>query len=317
MSFEIAGRHGVRRRTPGGAARNGASPHTNGAALPVPSPPAERPRCSLTIDVEDWYQSSVDYDAPITDRVVRNTDRILRILDETGRKATFFVQGRVAETYPRLVQRLAVLGHEVQSHGHTHRPLFRMDRRALRAELDVARKTVEDAAQVRVTAFRAPDFSILQKNLWALEVLSECGFEVDSSIFPLVTKRYGIPDWPLTPSRIRLPNGARITEVPVAIWRSGRLRLPVAGGGYFRLLPEMVLSRAIKGILAEQRPAIIYCHPYEFNPNELEDYRHSVPASFRLHQGLGRAQFGGRIKRLLATLPFGRLDHVLAAWESA
>ncbi len=313
MSFETLDRRDARHRGLNGAVRNGTSPRVQGHA-PAPAP-LVRPQCSLTVDVEDWYQSSVDYDAPITDRVVRNTDRVLEILNDCGAKGTFFVQGLVAEKFPGLVRRLVALGHEVQSHGHTHRPLHGMDRRALRAELDTSRKAIEDAAGVRVTAFRAPDFSILSSNLWALEVLSECGYEVDSSIFPMATKRYGISEWPLTPSRVRLPNGAQILEVPVAVWRRGRLRFPVAGGGYFRLLPEPLVGRALRGILAEQRPAVLYCHPYEFNPGEPSEYRHSVPLSFRLHQGLGRSWFGGRIRRLLSTLPFGRLDEVLASWE--
>jgi peptidoglycan-N-acetylglucosamine deacetylase len=72
------------------------------------------------------YQSCVDYDAPITDRVVRNVERLVAVLDEAQVKATFFVQGRVAETFPRLVRDLVEEGHEVQSHGYSHRPLFRM-----------------------------------------------------------------------------------------------------------------------------------------------------------------------------------------------
>src|SRR5688500_6429711 len=86
------------------------------------------PRCAFTIDVEDWYQSTVDFDAPISERVVRNTERVLALLDECNVKATFFVQGLVARKFPRLLQTLLAEGHEIQSHGFSHRPLFAMDR---------------------------------------------------------------------------------------------------------------------------------------------------------------------------------------------
>ena len=96
-------------------------------AAPRTSPDdGSTPRHAFTVDVEDWYQSCIDYDAPITERVVRNVDRMLVLLDDCGVKGTFFVQGRVAETFPGLVRSLSDLGHEVQSHGHTHRPLFAM-----------------------------------------------------------------------------------------------------------------------------------------------------------------------------------------------
>lgn len=275
-----------------------------------------RPEAALTVDVEDWYQSSVDLDAPITSRVVRNMERVRGLLDECDVKATFFVQGMVAETFPRLLQELLAEGHEIQSHGYSHRPLYRMNREGLRQELDRSRKTIEDACGVRVTAFRAPDFSILEGNLWALEVLAEQGFEVDSSIFPMAMKRYGVADWSLAPERVALPNGAAILEVPVAVWQAPGLRAPVAGGGYFRLLPQAVVEMALRSILKAQRPAILYCHPYEFNPEELDDYRGQVSPMFRAYQGLGRRSFVGRMRHLLKTLPFGRFDEVIRTWES-
>jgi polysaccharide deacetylase family protein (PEP-CTERM system associated) len=286
---------------------------------PEPAAPAATgattPTCSFTIDVEDWYQSSVDFDAPITERVVRNVERLCAVLDECGVKATFFVQGRVAETFPRLLRDMLADGHEIQSHGYSHRPLYGMDRPALRTELEYACKTVEDACGVRVTAFRAPDFSILRENLWALEVLAELGFEVDSSIFPIRTHRYGITGWESGPHRVRLANGAELLEVPVAVWKVGPLKLPVAGGGYFRLLPQRLLERALRGILAQKRPAIVYCHPYEFSPEEMAEYRGRVSPMFRFTQGLGRGWFIQRVRRLLKTFPFGRFDRVIAPWQ--
>ena len=271
---------------------------------------------AFTVDVEDWYQSCVDYDAPITERVVRNVERLLAVLDETRVKGTFFVQGRVAETFPKLVRDLVDEGHEVQSHGYSHRPLFRMNRAELLDEVKRSRATVEDAAGVPVSAFRAQDFSIGAENLWALETLAELGFTVDSSIFPLRTPRYGISGWPLGPHEVELPGGGRLLEVPVAVWAPGRWRIPVGGGGYFRVTPARLLARALRSI-ARTRPAIVYCHPYEFNPEELTEYRGTASARLLLIQGLGRGSFVGRVRHLLRTLPFGRFDDVLTSWGLA
>lgn len=284
-------------------------------ALPVNGEPG-RPRCAFTIDVEDWYQSTIDFDAPITERVLRNVSRACAVLDEHGLKGTFFVQGRVAETFPRLLQELLAAGHEIQSHGYSHRPLFSMDRRALRTELEYARKTVEDACGVRVTSFRAPDFSIVRQNLWALEILAEAGFEIDSSIFPMNMGRYGIAGWEIGPHRVTLPAGGEILEVPVAIATLAGMRIPVAGGGYIRLLPGPVLERALRSVLASGRPVILYCHPYEFSPEEMDEYRGRVAPAFRITQGIGRASFIRRVHHLLASLPFGRFDEVVAAWQA-
>lgn len=278
-------------------------------------PLGDRPLCAFTVDVEDWYQSSVDFDAPITDRVVRNTERILEILDRRNVKGTFFVQGRVAETFPKLLQRLVADGHEIQSHGYSHRPVNKMDKKALIVELELARKTVEDACGVQVTAFRAPDFTIDSENIWALEVLIETGFTVDSSIFPMRTHRYGISGYPTDPHRVQLPSGASILEVPVAIWASGKIRLPVAGGGYFRLIPGIILEKFFTSMMTKQ-PVIIYCHPYEYNAHDMDEYyKMDVSKTFLFTQGLGRAYYGKKMDNLFQRLPFGRFDQVLETWR--
>ena len=298
------------------------SPAGGGVRAIRPLGPLTRPRdplpaCALTVDVEDWYQSCIDFDAPISERVVRNTALLLEALEESGARATFFVQGLVAEAYPGLVRELVVAGHEVQSHAHTHRPLDRMSPAELREELVRGRAAVEDAAGVPVNAFRAPDFTIGADNLWALELLAETGFRVDSSIFPIRTRRYGIAGWELAPHRLDLESGAALLEAPVAVACLGRLRVPVAGGGYVRVAPGAVLRRLLRGIVAAGRPPIVYCHPYEFNPHELGEYRGRVPERFRRAQGLGRSAFVPRLQSLLATMRFGRLDDVLAAWGAA
>jgi polysaccharide deacetylase family protein (PEP-CTERM system associated) len=293
--------------------------HARAAGRPVTTPIAltpvapGQPQHALTVDVEDWFQSCIDYDAPITERVVRNSERLLAVLDDCAVKATFFVQGRVAETFPKLVETIAAEGHEVQSHGHTHRPLFGMDEPALRDELERAREAIEAASGTPVTAFRAPDFSILEDNLWALEVIADSGVTVDSSIFPLRTRRYGIQGWDVAPHLVTLSDGRPLLEVPVAVLGSGRRRLPVAGGGYVRVLPSALLVRAIGSIAKSGRPAVVYCHPYEFNPTELEQYRGRVPARTLRAQALGRRRFVPRLRRLLDSHAFGRLDDVLDA----
>jgi peptidoglycan-N-acetylglucosamine deacetylase len=297
------------KEAPHGASR---MPTTETLVLRRPDP--AEPVHAFTVDVEDWYQSCIDLDAPITERVVRNVERVLAILDECDVKATFFVQGLVAEAFPGMVADLVAAGHEVQSHGHSHRPLFTLDRDGLREELRRARATVEDAAGVRLTAFRAQDFSIRRDNLWALDLLAEAGFELDSSIFPLEMKRYGIAGWDVAPHAIELENGGRLVEVPVAVWTRGRRRIPVAGGGYFRVLPGPVLNRALAGIAASGRPGIVYTHPYEFNPSELGEYRGAAPSRYLRSQSLGRSSFARRVSGLLTRQRFGRLDEVLAAW---
>jgi hypothetical protein len=118
----------------------------------------------------------------------------------------------------------------------------------------------------------------------------------------------------LGPQQLVLASGASLLEVPVAVWQAGPVRVPVAGGGYFRLLPRPIVERGLRSIMASGRPVIVYCHPYEFSAGELDDYRRAVRLRTRLVHGLGRGQLVRRLRALLERLPFGRLDEVLTAW---
>lgn len=277
--------------------------------------PAAHPLCAFTIDVEDWFESSVDSSAPTSERVLWNMERLLTLLVDCGVKSTCFVQGHVAERFPQLVQQLATLGHDVQLHGHSHRLVYKMTEKEFRQELESGRKAVEDACGSRVTMFRAPDFSIHERNLWALGVLAEMGFEVDSSVFPLRTMRYGIHNWPIGPSLLRYPDiDKTLVEVPVASFELGGLRIPAGGGGYMRLWPRWLMAAMIRSIVRSGRPVVLYCHPYDFNALELNDFKSYISTSFRMKQGLGRASLGACVRHLFRTISFGRLDEVLQNW---
>jgi polysaccharide deacetylase family protein (PEP-CTERM system associated) len=176
---------------------------------------------AFTVDLEDWYQSSVDTSAPITDRVIRNTHILLNFLAEFEVKATFFTQGKVAEAFPKLIRDIQQLGHEIQSHGHSHIPLHLLNPSSFREDLNRSIRTLEDITGQQISAFRAPDFSINQHNLWTLDVLAECNIRVDSSIFPVKTWRYGLADTPLQPYQVYTPEGQSVFEVPVAVWVLG------------------------------------------------------------------------------------------------
>ncbi|NOZ78901.1 MAG: DUF3473 domain-containing protein [Acidobacteria bacterium] len=266
----------------------------------------------LSIDVEDWYQSTIDPDAPLTGRFEASTDSILACLAEHGIKATFFVLGLAAEKLPHLVKRIAAAGHELQSHGYGHRNNFELSRDELRADLARAKALLEDLSGQEIYGYRAPCFSIDERNLWALDVLAETGHRYDSSIFPLKTGRYGIEGYRPEPRLVDTPGGGRIVEAPVASFTLWTKRLPVGGGGYFRLWPYPVIRHAWRQMQRLGRPGLVYMHPYEYDPTEMADYHDSVPLMRRIHQGLGRKSFPKKIDRLLDDFEFGPLKDALA-----
>jgi polysaccharide deacetylase family protein (PEP-CTERM system associated) len=274
---------------------------------------------ALTIDVEDYFHveafadiiSSVHWDQyPV--RVERNTLRLLEILGRRDVKATFFILGWVADRCPALVRAIVDSGHEIGSHGYGHRMLTRGNQASFRADLTRAKSAIEDRTGSRVTSFRAPSYSITSKTLWALEILGEFGFEYDSSIFPIRHDYYGIPDAPRFPHYWSLQSGARLLEFPPSTVRILGLNIPVAGGGYFRLLPYKVTARAIRRLnRKEDQPAMVYLHPWEIDPDQPR-LAACWRSRFRQYQNLQTTE--KKLSRLLEDFSWAPMSKVLSSY---
>ncbi len=271
-----------------------------------------RPLChALSIDLEDWQQSVFDQSLPVSNRFVASTYRLLELLDEFGVRATFFVLGLAAEKAPSLIRELHACGHEVQTHGYDHTQVTAQDPDEFRRDLRKAKALVEDLTGAEVYGFRAPRFSIVESNLWALDVLADCGFLYDSSIFPMRIRGYGIGGWPRYEHRLRTPGGAELFEVPVATLALRGFRLPLGGGGYFRLFPYACIRLGLRWLHWRGMPAVLYFHPYEVDPDAFRELNLPVPWKTRLHQGLGRRGVLDKLREVLDEFPFAPLRELI------
>lgn len=257
----------------------------------------------LSFDIEDWFQSTFDHNHPITDRVKANTEMLLSVLENFRVRATFFIQGMVAEKFPDLLVAIDKAGHELATHGYSHRPVNRMDKAQFRDELRRSIDLISTAVGKEVIGFRAPDFSIDEKTLWAFQIMRECGIKYDSSIFPVKTRRYGISGFSTVPIYLKEFD---IFEIPMStVPVFGRL-LPIGGGGYFRLLPFVITDFFISRMNSRGLRCMTYFHPYELNPNDFDG--EGVPFFMRLHQGLFRSRVKPRIRSLLKSYRFIACD---------
>jgi polysaccharide deacetylase family protein (PEP-CTERM system associated) len=282
--------------------------------MPVPLTCATK--LVISVDVEDWPQSTWDHSLDITARAAHNTERLLEILARHGTRATMFVLGKFAERFPHLVRRIAKMGHEVASHGHGHVEIFRQSPKQFHEDVRRAKNFLEDLIGQPVLGYRAPDFSIVSTTIWALDILAECGFQYDSSIFPAQQRRYGIAEWPTHPVRVRLSSNRSIVEFPIAVVEVLGRRWGVAGGGYHRLLPWQVIRWAIREKLSRGEPFMAYCHPYEFDAAEFAALDLDIPLTTRLHQGLGRRGFQAKFERMLTTFDGVRASSLLVEKDS-
>jgi polysaccharide deacetylase family protein (PEP-CTERM system associated) len=267
------------------------------------------PANALTVDVEDYFHVSAlaksvhrESWASRESRVVANTHRLLSIFEKSRVHATFFILGWVAQRHPHLVRDIAALGHEIACHGFSHRLVYEQSAEEFRKETQRSKVLLEDVTGSAVLGYRAASYSIVRKSLWALDILVELGFAYDSSIFPIRHDRYGIPGAQRVPHRMSTPGGAAIVEWPLATANVFGFRLPVAGGGYFRLLPYWLSRRGLASINRdESQPFIFYLHPWEIDPAQPR-VTTSLLSRFRHYTNLAKCE--ERLERLLVDFRF-------------
>ena len=271
----------------------------------------------MTVDVEDYFHvaalaKSIDRSNwdQMEYRAEASTRRLLDLFEESNIHATFFVLGWVARRSPDLIREIARRGHEVASHGMSHKLVFNQTPEEFSSETYESKALLEDIIGTRVLGYRASTYSITRRSLWALDILHEAGFEYDSSIFPIHHDTYGIPDASQVPSRVATPKGASIVEFPMSTAPMFGTRIPVSGGGYFRLLPYWLTRSGLAKLNGElNRPFIFYLHPWEVDP-EQPRVRTSWKSRLRHYTNLSGTE--GRLRRLIGEFRFGRVRDVLA-----
>ncbi len=276
----------------------------------------------LTIDVEDYYHVAAfqrvvrreDWDW-YPSRVEHNVERLLDLLDERGGvKATWFVLGWEAERRPAMIRRIAERGHEIACHSYWHREAFTLGPDQFRDDTLAAKRAIERASGQLVAGYRAPSFSVTRDSLWALEILAELGFRYDSSVFPVLHPRYGIPGAAPWPHQLRAGK-TLIWELPPATAPLFGRRWAVAGGGYLRHLPFAAVHAGLKVLTRREKlPALLYLHPWEIDPQQPR-LAAGVVTRRRHYHNLARME--GRLTRLLNDFPFWTCSRLVDALEAA
>jgi polysaccharide deacetylase family protein (PEP-CTERM system associated) len=202
----------------------------------------------LTFDIEEWYIEKAFHGGRAF-RYREFDDTLAKVLDELdqlGIKGTFFCVGKLASEFPDVVRRIASRGHEIGCHSYVHVWVNKMTEDILYDDTTEALKALEDVVGTKITSYRAPAFSITDKNPWAIQVLAECGIESDASIFPAPRDFGGYPSFPQdTPCKVEY-RGTQLKEYPIGMMSVFGRKIAYSGGGYFRLIPYWVTSWMMK-----------------------------------------------------------------------
>ncbi len=278
----------------------------------------KQPFHALTIDIEDYFQVAAfekkiqpgQWDQyPI--RVDRNTYRILDVFDEHQAKATFFILGWVAERFPELIKEIHQRGHEVASHGFSHTKATVQTPSEFQQDVSSTKQLLEDIIGAEVTGYRAPSFSICAENEWAFACLKEAGYHYSSSTYPIKHDHYGTPYWPAEPYLRK----EGIWEFPMPILQLKGKQIPIAGGGYFRLLPYWLSKHLIQRYLKQsQSPYMFYFHPWEIDHQQPRIADAPLKSRFRHYVNLKRMET--KVAKLLQDFEWNTVQQVFEQYQN-
>jgi peptidoglycan-N-acetylglucosamine deacetylase len=265
----------------------------------------------LTVDVEEWFHIcgvdgalSPEHWPSLPSRVVVTTDRLLDLLDGAGVQATFFVLGYVAERHPQLIERISKAGHEIASHGHMHTRVYTLSAATFDADLDRSLAALAACGVSDVQGFRAPEWSINDQSLWALDVLARKGFRFDSSMAPL--RIIGNPSYPQAVHRRKTAAG-QIVECPPAVTKRFGQQMPFGGGWGLRMSRPRTVLRTLDARARAGLVSVFWVHPWEID-DDPPVVRLPVGKSFAHYFRLNR--FAERLEAILKGARFGPLGPV-------
>jgi polysaccharide deacetylase family protein (PEP-CTERM system associated) len=270
----------------------------------------------LTVDLEEWFVVEALSERYNRDRwqempstLVKNSLRLLELFRRHDVRATFFVLGYCAEMYPDLIAEIHANGHEIACHSYFHRRVDQLDPQEFRLDTRRAVNAIVKACGDRPIGYRAPSWSINDSVPWAFEILSELGFEYDSSIFPIKHDLYGMPKGPREMFRMKFDQGRFLYEVPASTYRLLWWNLPIAGGGYLRHCPYWYSRRIINRLNRHGRPAVVYIHPWEIDPEPPPVA--GLTAVQRLRTYGSTATLVIKLEKLLSDFRFTTIQHYI------
>ena len=209
------------------------------------------------VNFEDWEKYE--------DRIENGTYKLLNILDQYNTTATFFVVGWVAERHPELVKSIHSKGHEIASHGYIHALIYEQNPEEFEKDIKKSIEILESITGRKVNGYRAPSWSIVEKTLWALDILSESGIKYDSSIYPTKNYQFGFSGANRYPETIDTPFGHKLLEIPPSTCKFFFMLLPLAGGFFLRTYPYWYTRQQIIKLNREGHRAVFYIHPWELD----------------------------------------------------
>ena len=263
----------------------------------------------LGIDFEDWFHPQLvqPYVKNIKHEptMFKGLDKIIELLRTTETSATFFVVGKLLEENPEILDKIIENGHEIGFHTMNH---DRIDTDEFKENFTDEIQTFSKLTNKKSKGFRAPTFSLNKSSSWIIDSLGKSNYTYDSSVVPVKTELYGIPDAGIRPYRISSKSiekddeSGRIIEFPILVTKFLGKKIPAGGGFYLRTLPSRIIKNAINNYQKQKIPATFYIHSWELTPEYMPKIKLPTKENFVTFHNINKAF--GKMKKILEEFEF-------------
>jgi peptidoglycan/xylan/chitin deacetylase (PgdA/CDA1 family) len=254
----------------------------------------------IGVDLEDWYH--LDY-IENKDRNISMLDGFYKIIELFNQKkilASIFVVGELINFLRMDLKNLSKKKYEIASHGLTHTRPLTMLKEEFIYEIKHTKKLLEEVIDKKVIGFRAPCFSL---NRELLNLLFDHDYMYDSSKINFQDhKLYGnidLSDFNQINEYVyfKLKDKKKKIEFQIPTQKILTKNIPFSGGGYLRVLPELLIKKIIINKEIEKTPIFFYIHPFEFSDKIIDKSKVGIKNFIRMN--IGRKNMNKKFSNIL------------------
>ena len=225
----------------------------------------------FTIDVEEWYHleyfknSKTDKNKSVMDGL----QTFIKIIDKHNIKASFFIVGELIQTLKKTIVKLDVDGHDIGLHSYLHRRPVEQDLEEFIHDTKRSVSEMTSILPINSFGYRSPCFALDRVRL---DEIVNLGLKYDASKItqkehPLYVN-LDLKGFEEQEKDIYVKDSFKVYEVSTVKFLG--VNIPIAGGGYLRIIPWPLYLWLLKRYLKESSFINFFIHPFELSDASFE-----------------------------------------------
>lgn len=256
----------------------------------------------FSIDVEEWYHLEYFKNSKRDKKksVMDGLHTFIKIVDKHNIKASFFIVGELIQTLKKTIKNLDIEGHDIGLHSYFHkRPVVQNINEFIKDTKDTLSE-MKSILPNNSFGYRSPCFAIDRERL---DEVIKLGIQYDASKItqkehPLYVN-LDLDGFEKQERDIYKKDFFKVFEVSTIKFLG--VNIPIAGGGYLRIIPWPIYIWLLKKYLKESTFINFFIHPFELSSMNF-DLPENTPYLTKFRYNYKRNKVEKRLNRIIELL---------------